>query len=154
MKKLVMTLAVLLLLSTTAFAGSVYEVLNPNNGLPLYTADQNEYNILRYQYRYMDFYSQWTAPENGQPVYRLYNPSSGHHLYTLDTNEVRVLTSQHGWVSDNNGQPVFYSGGTFPVYRFYDTATGRHFLTTTNTFYDEFVRYGWNNEGIKMYGLF
>lgn len=54
----------------------------------------------------------WHAPTSGTPVYRLYNPVLANHLYTTDTNEVNVLTSRNGWVKDNNGNPMFYSGAS------------------------------------------
>jgi hypothetical protein len=96
----------------------------------------------------------WYAPDSGTAVYRLYNPELRNHLYTTDTNEVQVLTASHGWQADNNGKPVFYSGGTVPIYRVYNEGlSGMHHLTSDYNEYITLPAYGWSQEGIKLYAI-
>jgi hypothetical protein len=84
----------------------------------------------------------------------LYNPILRNHLYTTDTNEVNVLTSQYGWVKDNDGKPLFYSGGSTPIYRVYNAGlSGMHHMTTDYNEYLTLPLYDWEQEGIKLYAV-
>ena len=131
----------------------IYRLYNPDNGEHLYTTDANETRVLYYEHNWGYEGIAWYAPNGtGTPVYRLYNPVLCNHLYTTDTNEVAVLTSTAGWVSDNNGQPVFYSDGTIPVYRVYNRELqGMHHLTTDKNEYDTLPIHGWTQEGVSLY---
>ena len=122
----------------------IYRLYNPDNGEHLYTTDANETRVLYYEHNWGYEGIAWYAPNGtGTPVYRLYNPVLCNHLYTTDTNEVAVLTSTAGWVSDNNGQPVFYSDGSIPVYRVYNRELqGMHHLTTDKNEYDTLPIHG------------
>lgn len=157
MKKLIAVLFLILCINavtSNVFAASeqsVYGLSSWKSGEDVYTVDKNEYNALVKQ-GWNSWGEVWKAPTTGDPVYRLWNPSSGKHLYTLDQNEVAVLTTQHGWVSDNGGKPVFYSGGTVPVYRIY--SNGMHYFTTRISEYNRFAKIPYAQEGIKLYGTY
>lgn len=131
----------------------IYRLYHPGIGRHLYTTDENEKNI-RYNEGWGYEGIAWYAPGQGTPVYRLYNATLKNHLYTQDRNEVRVLTSLHGWKSDFNGQPVFYSGGEISVYRLYNrNLQGRHHWTTDTNEYRVLPNHGWTQEGIKFKAL-
>jgi hypothetical protein len=132
----------------------VYRLYCPVNGEHLYTLDYNEVTTLSGAYGWDYEGIAWYAPDSGTAVYRLYNPELRNHLYTTDTNEVQVLTASHGWQADNNGKPVFYSGGTVPIYRVYNEGlSGMHHLTSDYNEYITLPAYGWSQEGIKLYAI-
>jgi GH25 family lysozyme M1 (1,4-beta-N-acetylmuramidase) len=133
---------------------TIYRLYCPVNGEHLYTTDYNEVKVLTGSYGWTYEGIGWYAPTTGTAVYRLYNPVLKNHLYTTDPNEVSVLTSQYGWQNDNNGNPVFYSGGAVPIYRLYNEGlSGMHLLTTDENEYITLPQYGWTQEGIKLYAL-
>ena len=133
---------------------TVYRLYCPSNGEHLYTTDLNERNVLMSSSGWTYEGVGWTSPTEGTPVYRLYNPVLKNHLYTTDTNEINVLTTQNGWVLDNNGNPLLYSGGDKPIYRLYNEGlSGMHHLTTDTNEYNVLPGYGWQQEGVALYGL-
>lgn len=133
---------------------NVYRLYTPVNGEHLYTTDANEVRVLTTRYGWTSEGIGWYAPATGTPVYRLYNAGLRNHLYTTDTNEVRVLTTRHGWQLDNDGKPLFYSGGTVGIYRLYNEGLqGMHLLTTDTNEYKVIPAYGWDQEGTKLYGV-
>lgn len=133
---------------------AIYRLYNPRNGEHLYTTDANEKNVLYKSHGWGYEGIGWYAPDTGTPVYRLYNAGLQNHLYTTDTNEVNVLTSRHGWKSDNNGRPVFYSGGAVNIYRVYNPKLrGLHHWTTDKNEYNVLPKHGWKQEGIKFKGI-
>ncbi|HEL2402360.1 TPA: excalibur calcium-binding domain-containing protein [Streptococcus suis] len=155
-KTFVISLAALLIgasIQTSVSADTpIYRLYNRQNGEHLYTTDANEKDVLYNQHGWGYEGIGWNAPDTGTPVYRLYNAGLQNHLYTSDTNEVAVLTSKHGWTSDNNGQPVFYSGGTVPIYRVYNfKLRGLHHWTTDLNEYNVLPSHGWSQEGVKFY---
>ena len=77
------------------------------------------------------------------------------HLYTTDTNEVNVLTSTTSWQLDNNGNPVFYSGGDKPIYRLYAAElNGMHHLTTDANEYNTLPTISsYVQEGVSFYAV-
>lgn len=155
-KKVFLLLAILIGFTVHAVEAQaetpIYRLYNRSTGKHLYTRDVNEKNVLYEQHGWGYEGVGWYAPDNGVPVYRLYNPSLKNHLYTSDTNEVRILTSRHGWRQDNNGRPVFYSGGRIPIYRVYNASlNGRHHWTTDANEYNVLPRHGWRQEGVKFY---
>lgn len=145
---------------SSAFAASSVKVnILYHNSRPnyLYTTDKNEVSVLKSRgWKEVDFIK-WYAPTYGTPVYRCYHPASARHLYTLDRNEVDVICATQGWVRDNGGQPVFYSGGTVPIYRSFDLKNGFHKFGPL--LYIKFVTEQYDpvpkavNEGIKMYAV-
>ena len=158
---IVMAMAVTMLFPTTPQVKAeenmvaIYRLYNPDNGEHLYTTDTNETSVLYHDYNWGYEGIAWYAPErSATPVYRLYNPVLCNHLYTTDLNEVNVLTTTTEWVKDNNGQPVFYSDGTIPIYRVYNRELqGMHHLTTDKNEYDTLPVYGWAQEGTSLYAL-
>ena len=132
----------------------VYRLYTPVNGEHLYTTDWNEVNVLTSRNGWIYEGVGWYAPSKGTSVYRLYNEGLKNHLYTTDTNEVKVLTTRHGWKLDNNGKPLFYSGGSIGIYRLYnEKLNGMHLLTTDANEYKVLPSYGWQQEGTKIYGI-
>ena len=130
----------------------VYRLYNPITGNHLYTTDENE--------RYVLYTSQgwgyegvaWYSPKTGTGVYRLYNRVLHNHLYTTDLNEINTLTKLPDWSIDNGGQPLFYSGGSTPIYRLYNRElNGMHHLTTDENEYNTLPKYGWSKEGVAFY---
>ncbi len=132
----------------------IYRLYCPVNGEHLYTTDANERDVLSTAYGWTYEGVGWNAPTSGEAVYRLYNSGLQNHLYTTDLNEVRTLTSinPENWHLDNNGQPLFYSGGTRPIYRLYNEGLqGMHHLTTDANEYAVLPAYEWQQEGVKLY---
>ena len=138
---------------------TVYRLYNSHTGEHLFTPDVNEKNTLIASYGWTSENKGWIAPSatadnvSITPVYRLYNPTLHNHLYTSDTNEVHVLTTSGGWVMDNGGQPLFYSGGSESIYRLYNRdANGLHLLTTDSNEYNVLPSQdnSWSGEGEKL----
>lgn len=141
----------------TAPSGSarIYRLYNKNTGEHLFTPDYNEYTVLGTKKGWTQEGVGWYAPSSSPtPIYRLYNPKQDNHLYTGDLNEIKTLTAKHGWVKDNNGAPLFYSGGNVPVYRVYNQEMdGLHHLTTDTNEYNVLPNYGWTQENISFYAM-
>ena len=131
---------------------AIYRLYQPSTGEHLYTTDINEKNVLYGQHGWGYEGVAWYAPNAGTAVYRLYNPGLKRHLYTSDLNEVQVLTSRHGWQSDNNGHPVFYSGGSIQIYRLYHSRSLLHHWTMDANEYQILPRHGWKQEGVSFSG--
>lgn len=133
---------------TAGESHAIYRLYNYENGEHLYTIDANEKDVLYQQHHWGYEGVAWYAPSSGNAVYRLYNHGLQNHLYTMDLNEVRVLTTYHGWQLDNAGNPVFYSGGSTPIYRVYNPALrGLHHWTTDFNEYSILPNHGWKQEG-------
>lgn len=140
--------------STPVQTQPIYRLYCPVNGEHLYTTDANERDVLSTSYGWTYEGVGWNAPTSGEAVYRLYNSGLQNHLYTTDLNEGRTLTAidPENWHWDNNGQPVFYSGGTRPIYRLYNEGLqGMHHLTIDSNEYAVLPEYEWQQEGIKLY---
>lgn len=130
----------------------VYRLYLPKTGEHLYTTDANEKQTLYEKYGWGYEGVGWYATSSGTAVYRLYHPILQNHLYTTDTNEVKVLTTKYGWQEDNGGKPLYYSSGSVPIYRVYNaSANGMHHLTTDVNEYATLPKYGWKQEGIKIW---
>jgi hypothetical protein len=129
----------------------VYRLYNPHLKEHLYTSDHEEAFLLFTNAGWGYEGIAWYAPKSGKPVYRLYNAQLKNHLYTTDKYEVKVLTSQHGWTVDNNGKPLFYSGGKTGIYRLYNAdLNGMHLLTTDANEYRVLSSGIWSGEGKKL----
>ena len=130
----------------------IYRLYNKKTKEHLWTANKKEYTTLP-KYGWTQEGTAWNAPKSGKAVYRLYNKKSGDHHYTANANEAKTLTSKFGWTYDNNKKPVFYSGGSTPIYRLYNKTykVGSHHLTKSKKEYDVLPGYGWKQEGIALY---
>ena len=138
--------------SIASTEGPVYRLYQPATSEHLYTTDWNECTTLYTGENWGYEGVAWSSPNAGTPVYRLYNPALGNHLYTTDSNEVGVLTASYGWVKDNDGAPLFYSGCSIPVYRVYNEALGGlHHLTANADEYNLLAGYQWAQEGVSLY---
>lgn len=134
----------------------MYRLYLPTNGEHLYTSDRNEVIVLATNNGWTYEGVGWYAPLSGTPVYRLYNSGLKNHLYTSDLNEGNTLTAldPDNWHWDNNAQPLFYSGGSVPIYRVYNEGlSGMHHLTTDYNEYITLPSYGWMQEGISIYAV-
>jgi hypothetical protein len=86
-------------------------------------------------------------------VLRLYDPKTYQHYYTNDYCEADTLTQDYGYSLEG---PVFNSvsgdtPGAVPVYRMYNTATGIHFYTISQTDINGAAAAGYHLEGIGFY---
>lgn len=130
----------------------IYRLYCPVNGEHLYTSDVNERNVLYTRYGWGYEGVAWYADTSGTPVYRLYNSGLKNHLYTTDLNEVKSLLKIPEWSLDNNGEPLYYSNGSVPIYRVYNYAlNGMHHLTTDGNEYNVLPGHGWKQEGVSLY---
>lgn len=130
---------------------AIYRLFNSITSEHLFTSDAIEAQILSTQHGWIDEGISWYAPISGTPVYRLYNSVIGSHLYTIDLNEIAILTNQFGWSVDNNGAPLFYSGGNNSIYRLYNETLQQHHLTTNLDEYNTLPQSGWSQEGVALY---
>lgn len=144
--------------TTNSDTVTVYRLNSDQLQEHLYTTDVNEVLALNGNGVWKYEGIAWSAPKSGTPVYRLYNPVLKQHLYTTDTNEMDVLTKSAGWVKDNNGTPVFYSGGNVDIYRLYAAeisgVRGVHHLTTDKNEYNTLnASTPWYGESVKLKGV-
>lgn len=77
---------------------------------------------------------------------------AGDHLYT-DEHEASILVSQHEWVWDHDGEPLFHSGGDVELYRLFHPVTGHHLITSDANEYAVLPSYGWRQEGMTLQGI-
>jgi hypothetical protein len=149
----------------TADKQIVYRMYNPITSEHLFTTDKTEYeDLVKHDWRQEGM--SWASPRwSAKGVYRLYNPGLGalakmSHHYTTDKAEADDLVANHGWVYDNDEQPIFYSAedntgafdGAEPVYRLYNGGLSAHHYTLDSDENDRLIaKYGWNGEGIGFY---
>lgn len=136
----------------------VYRMYCAANGEHLYTTSANEKNSLAQNPAWNYEGPGWYAPNadapGAKPVYRLNNDGLHNHLYTSDLHEIDVLTKTQGWTMDNNGQPMFFSGGNIGIYRMYNRGmNGMHLLTTDSNEYNSLPGMtggAWVQEGLSL----
>ncbi|GAB2027288.1 hypothetical protein [Lactovum odontotermitis] len=130
----------------------LYRTYNPNSGEHFYTTSYDE-ALNAYNAGWNIEGVGWQTPSAGSAVYRVFNPNSrnaGSHYYTANKSEADHLVSL-GWAWDNNGQPVFYSGGQFPVYVQYNKNNSGHNYTTSLNEQNSVVAAGWEENNITIY---
>ncbi len=125
----------------------VYRLFNPKTGEHLFTTSINETTVLYRKHGWNWEGIGWYAPGHGKAVYRLYHPGLNQHLFTTDLNEKKILSKKHGWSVDNNGRPLFFSGGELNIYRLYQQRSGAHHLTPDINEYKTLPEFGWEKEG-------
>lgn len=138
---------------------AVYWIVHKKTGENLYTTAQNEVNTLcNVKKTWTNKGTMWYAPTSGEPVYRLYNPKTGDHHFTKSANEVNVLTKvKKTWQADFNGKPIFYSGGSKPVWRLRNDSrikalkAGTHQFAISQASVNSLKKTGWISEGIALY---
>lgn len=144
---LALALASIPLIETEAAGASVpvYRLYNGNTGEHFYTLSSGESDHLQdvgWSYEGIGWYS----PKTGKPIYRVYNPNAqgGDHYYTASKGEANHLVSL-GWRWDNNGKPVFYSGGKVNLYVEYNpnAQSGSHNYTTSKNEHNHLLSIGW-----------
>ncbi|GAB2025803.1 hypothetical protein OfM1_18750 [Lactovum odontotermitis] len=123
----------------------VYRLYNKNTGEHFYTS--GVYELINLQR--VGWTSEgigWYAPVSGDAVYRIYNPNAegGDHYYTKSKFEAEHDVSL-GWKWDNDGKPVFYSGGDVPDYVAYNpnAKSGAHNYTTGTYEQNKLLSLGW-----------
>ena len=144
----------------------IYRLYNPITSEHLFSNSISEYNVLTDYYwvqegKALDAYS---ASSVG--VYRLYNKDLGgagrmSHHYTTSKEEADNLVAEHGWVYDNDGEPIYYSAvdsqgnpieGSSPAYRLYHDGLSAHHITLSKEESDNLQKYhGWQYEGISFW---
>lgn len=130
----------------------VYRICSLTTNEHLYTTDKNEVAVLS-QNGWRDEGISWLAPASGKPVYRVNQPGA-EHLYTTDKGEMDTLISKFGWVADNGGNPLFYSGGDYSILRLYNKNSGSHLLTADRGEFDALNgNDGWVPENSGIYAL-
>lgn len=135
---------------------SVYRIYNKNTGEHFYTTSVFERNsLVKGGWNFEG--KGWSAPNQGTAVYRVYNPNAkgGDHYYTASQYEAQSLVKT-GWKWDNGAKPVFYSGGTSPVYVAFNpnaTASGSHNYTSSNFEQNSLLRSGWKFGKVQFYGI-
>lgn len=134
---------------------NTYRLYNPNTGEHFYTQSVYERdNLIRVGWKNEGI--GWKAPTSGKPIYRLYNPNAkgGDHYYTMSSYEANSLVKA-GWKKDNNGKPVFYSGGTVKVYVAYNpnAQSGAHNYTISKFEQDSLLKNGWKYGKVAWYAL-
>lgn len=81
----------------------IYRLYSPTMRKHLYTADENEKNVLSgtssWRYEGIAFYA---GANNASPVYRLYRSQNAAHLYTTDANERNTLVNSGSFRSEGN----------------------------------------------------
>ena len=92
-----------------------------------------------------------SADQEMVDVYRLYNPNAdgGDHYYTASIEEASTLKNL-GWIFDNDGNPLFYSGGNVNLYVTYNpnAKSGSHHYTTDVEEYNGLLDLGWTNGAV------
>lgn len=132
---------------------AMLRLFNPKTGEHLYTADENEKNVLTANHGWNYEGIGWMAPEeSATPVYRVYNPNSGDHHYTTDKNEYDTLQAK-GWKGEGIG---WYSDDdkTVEVHRLYNSnlKIGTHHYTQSVDERDQLVAGGeWIHEGLAWH---
>lgn len=107
----------------------VYRLYNATSKRYLYTTDENEVDVLsKGKWRYDGI--AWYAPTSGTGIFRIFSLKSNIHVYTGDQNEIDVQVNKNGFLMDNDGREMFFSGGGVKVIRFFNKKTGAHFFTT------------------------
>ncbi len=153
---------------------AMHRLYNGNTGEHLYTADENEKNVLTKRgWTYEGI--AWYAPQGyGYPVYRMYNPASFAHHYTMDINERDTLCGlgnyagrSRGWTYEGIGwyspqseksmkslgkdQQSLYT----PLHRLYRPGypmAAAHHYTADEHEVEVLLSWGWVYEGIAWYG--
>ena len=130
-------------IAQTPGTAAVYRLYSQTAGDHFYTTSEEEKNNLAnnpssgYVLEGVVFYSS-TVQSNGlSPIYRFYNRTSGDHFYTASASEKDILVNNPQWGYAAEGI-AFYayasqSSGASPVYRLYNSETGDHFYTSSET---------------------
>ncbi|GAB2027151.1 hypothetical protein [Lactovum odontotermitis] len=132
----------------------LYRTYNPNSGEHFYTTSYDE-ALNAYNAGWNIEGVGWQTPSSGSAVYRVFNPNSrnaGSHYYTANKSEADHLVSL-GWKWDNNGLPVFYSGGQFSVYVQYNRNNSGHNYTTSLNEQKSVVAAGWAENSVTIHAV-
>jgi len=119
---------------------AVYRLYNSSSGEHLFTTSQAEIDILTGLPRgsFVNEGVAYSAPANGnQAVYRFLQATTGLHFYTANDAEKDSLIANPGQGYQYEGAAFYVNGaasapaGATPVFRFYDSANGKHFYTAS-----------------------
>lgn len=116
---------------------AVYRFYNASTGDHFYTASEDEKNSISLS-----------------PIYRFLNPATGNHFFTASEFEKSIIanTSKSGYLFEGIAFYAFTTdvSGSTPVYRSYNSTTGDHFYTTSDS---ERNADGYSYEGIAFYAF-
>lgn len=136
---------------------NIYRLYNRNTGEHFYTAAAEEKDaLIKAGWSYEGI--GWVGLTTGDEVYRLYNPNAegGDHYYTTNAKEADSLCKL-GWILDNDGQPVFMSGGDIDLYVAYNpnASSGTHNYTTNRNEQESLLHAGWLHDQVawKVAGI-
>ncbi len=122
----------------------VYRFYNSTTGDHFYTASESEKDSLvnnsssGYSLEGTVFFADASQADPAEvAVYRFYDSIKGKHFYTASTDERNALQNNPQWGYAYEGV-AFYAypsqiTGTLPVYRFYNSTTGDHFYTASES---------------------
>lgn len=142
--------------------GTAHRFYNTASGVHFYTLSEQERlwvqaNLPHFTYEGQGFFAVPTQVDELSPVYRFYNLRTGSHFYTISSSERDHVIATLSVVFKYEGIAWYGSTvpgpGWFPMYRFFNTATGTHFYTATPAERDN-VRNTlptFNYEGIAYY---
>jgi YD repeat-containing protein len=121
----------------------IYRFYNPKNGDHFYTASESERSIVKntnrsgYLPEGIAFYAYNAQVVDSLPVYRFYNSKNGDHFYTIAEDEKNTVISnpQWGYIYEKIAFYAYASqlNNSSPIYRFYNSATGDHFYTASES---------------------
>lgn len=156
LKRLISLVAALCIFGVSAFTNpgafqanaegeTIYRIHNPRNGEYLLTSSTGERDNLVASGWTDDGVSWGVGSE--VPVYRVF--SSVEHLFTTSEAERDFLIA-NGWADEG---VAFYTPASSdaPVYRLYNSSTGKHYYTTNGGEKDELVAKGWTFDCVAWY---
>lgn len=120
--------------------GTAHRFYNTASGVHFYTLSEQERlwvqaNLPHFTYEGQGFFAVTTQVDELSPVYRFYNLRTGSHFYTINPSERDHVIATLSTVFKYEGIAWYGSTvpgpGWFPMYRFFNTATGTHFYTAT-----------------------
>lgn len=153
MKKLALTLLLMLTLSSTALAYNqneylfVHRMSHPYGGhdFAYSEADVRQHG----KFGWVEEAGWFTYKNIGDPVYMLGNDDLPDTMYTASQDEINNLVA-HGWYLSS---AYFRSAGNLPIYRLYNPQSGLHLWTADEYEYNTLASQGWNAEGVGFYGV-
>ena len=129
-------------LATNNTPRDVYRFYNPTTGAHFYTMSAEERDYVRSNNSFFSYegkvFSAYAFADQGlSPIYRFYNKVAATHFYTASTSEKDHVIATWPQIFNYEGVAWYASelGGENlgPVYRFFNTRTGAHVYTTSES---------------------
>ena len=138
---------------------SVYRLYQPSSGMHLFSANNFEIDLLTQGSQ--PFIHEGIAFNVGHgadvDVHRFYNHLSNHHLYSTNSFEMQLLMDNTDYIHEGISFKVFDIDSAemnrMPVFRFYDSDSGHHYLTSSQQERSIWQTFNssWLYEGIAWY---